>query len=117
MEISRYLGILSLAATVLTLIASLLQTIAPQYAILALALSAAVSAFTARVQGGTIRVNQIEQARGFIGGNYLGSLLNPDLIASFLLSAIARDKRKVRNVCLRIFKAIKTAFADDADFQ
>ena len=49
--LSQVLGILSFFATLLTFGATLLQQIAPQYAIYALALSAAISAFTGRVQG------------------------------------------------------------------
>jgi hypothetical protein len=49
--ISRFLGILSLIATLTTTAAAVLQVIKPGWAIYALALSAAISAFTARVQG------------------------------------------------------------------
>ena len=51
MSTSRILGVLALIATALTTLGSLLNTIAPKYAIYALAVSAAISAFTGRVQG------------------------------------------------------------------
>ena len=48
---SRIIGILAFIATALTTVASVLETIAPKYAVWALAISAAISAFTGRIQG------------------------------------------------------------------
>ena len=51
--ISRIIGILSFVATVLTFAATFLGQIDPQYSVYALALAAAINAFTGRVQGPT----------------------------------------------------------------
>lgn len=46
-----------------------------------------------------------------------------DFILGFVASYIVRSvknptkKRKLRNVCLQIWQALKTAYADDEDFQ
>lgn len=49
--LSRVLGILSLLATILTFAATYLGQIDPQYSVIALAVAAAINAFTGRVQG------------------------------------------------------------------
>jgi hypothetical protein len=49
--VSRFLGILSLVASLATTGAVVLQVIRPDWAVYALAFSAAISAFTSRVQG------------------------------------------------------------------
>lgn len=64
MNISRLIGILSLIVTVLTTGATLLQAIRPEWAIWALALSAALSSFVERVQGGKSKL-EAEQELGF----------------------------------------------------
>lgn len=51
MTISRLFGILSFIATALTFGATFLGQIDPQYAVYALAASAAINAFTESVQG------------------------------------------------------------------
>lgn len=48
---SRIIGILSFIATALTFAATFLGQIDPQYSVYALALSAAINAFTGRIQG------------------------------------------------------------------
>lgn len=52
--VSRLVGILSFIATALTFAATLLGQIDPQYSVYALALAAAINAFTSRVQGPTL---------------------------------------------------------------
>jgi len=49
--ISRVIGVLSFIATALTFAATLLGQIDPQYSVWALALAAAINAFTGRIQG------------------------------------------------------------------
>jgi hypothetical protein len=49
---SQFFGILSLIATVLTVAAAGLQALSPEYALYALGASAAISAFTEKIQGG-----------------------------------------------------------------
>jgi hypothetical protein len=49
--ISRVVGILSFIATILTFGATFLGQLDPQYGVWALALAAAINAFTGRVQG------------------------------------------------------------------
>jgi uncharacterized phage infection (PIP) family protein YhgE len=52
MDLSRIIGILSLVATVLTFAGTYLVGVIPEsYAVIMLAASAAINAFTARVQG------------------------------------------------------------------
>ena len=51
MDLSRVLGILSLIATLATSAAAVLDFVNPEWAVIALALSAGISAFTSRVQG------------------------------------------------------------------
>ena len=53
MDWSRIIGVLSFIATVLTFAATFLGQIDPQYSVWALALSAAINAFTGRIQGTT----------------------------------------------------------------
>jgi len=53
-NVSRIIGILSFIATALTFGATLLGQIDPQYSVYALALAAAINAFTGRVQGGEL---------------------------------------------------------------
>lgn len=50
-DLSRVLGILSLIATVCTAVAAVLDFVNPEWAVIALAISAGISAFTSRVQG------------------------------------------------------------------
>ena len=49
---SRIIGVLSFVATILSFAASFLGQLDPQYAVIALAVSGALNAFTERVQGG-----------------------------------------------------------------
>lgn len=58
MTISRLLAILSLLVTVLTTGATLLQALRPEWAVWALALSAALSSFVERVQGGKSKLEK-----------------------------------------------------------
>lgn len=53
---SRIIAVLSFIATALTFGATMLGQIDPQYAVWALALAAAINAFTERVQGGESKV-------------------------------------------------------------
>ncbi len=53
---SRIIGVLSFIATALTFFATLLGQIDPQYAVWALAASAAINAFVERVQGGASKI-------------------------------------------------------------
>jgi len=41
------------------------------------------------------------------------------MVASFIKSKVKKpeNKRKMRNICLDIFQAIKTAYAGDEDFE
>jgi hypothetical protein len=50
MKLSQIIAILSFAATVLTFGATYLGTIDPHYSVYALAISAAISAFTSKIQ-------------------------------------------------------------------
>lgn len=50
-NLSRLIGVLSLIATIAAFAATLLQQLAPEYAIFALALAAAIAAFTEKIQG------------------------------------------------------------------
>jgi hypothetical protein len=50
-NLSRLVGILSLVATISAFAATLLQQLAPEYAVFALALTAAIAAFTEKIQG------------------------------------------------------------------
>ena len=49
---SRIIGVLSLVATILSFAASYLGQLDPQYAVIAVAISGGINAFTERVQGG-----------------------------------------------------------------
>lgn len=51
MDLSRIIGILTFIATGLTFAATYLGQINPDYAVYALAVAAAISAFTGRIQG------------------------------------------------------------------
>lgn len=56
MTFSRFLGILSLIASAATAAAAVVNALSPKWAALLLGISAAINAFTERVQGGASKV-------------------------------------------------------------
>lgn len=64
MTLSRFFALLSLLGTIAATAATLLQIIRPQWAAYALAITAAINAFTERVQGGKSKL-EAEQELGF----------------------------------------------------
>lgn len=74
---SRLLGLLAVIATVCTAAATLLGYVAPEYAVYAVALGAAISAFTERIQGGASFHAQDEPSpsRGIAAGALAANLV------------------------------------------
>jgi hypothetical protein len=63
---SRVIGILSFVALLLTGLSTLLGAVAPEYTVYALALAAAISAFTERIQGGSSVDGESDGEQGLI---------------------------------------------------